>query len=156
MRIPEPRIPHAEPRAPSYALVWWDPNTLKLGAEVKFGLRQEELIGKDAPREIVQADLKAYEDWKTKRDGAIEHGSSPSLVVHTATERAAALVRGEGGVAADQEPGTEHAPGTRHEALTPSLSSNCPVTSTVRPDRATARSCTPYSRPYLLTPIMTA
>ena len=113
---PEPRIPNSEPRAPSYALVWWDPNTLKLGAEVKFGLRQEELIGKDAPPEIVQADLQAYEDWKTKRDGAVEYGSSPSLVVRTATERAAALVRGEGGVTADQEPGSEHAPGTRDEA----------------------------------------
>ena len=107
-----PLAPGAQRLAPRYTLVWWDPSTLKLGAQVKFGLRQEELIGKDAPPEIVQADLQAYEAWKTKRDRAVEHVSSPSLVVQTATERAAVLVRGEAG-GADQESGSEHARGTR-------------------------------------------
>ena len=107
-----PLAPSAQRLAPRYTLVWWDPSTLKLGAQVKFGLRQEELVGKDAPPEIVQADLQAYEAWKAKRDRAVEHGSSPSLVVQTATERAAALVRGEAG-GTDEQSGSEHARGPR-------------------------------------------
>ena len=102
---PNPQTPNLP--TPSYSVVWWDPKTLKLGAQVRFGLRQEELIGKDAPPEIIQADLRAYEDWKTQRDHAIEHGSSPSLVVRTVTECAAAAVHGEAGARPAEEPGTE-------------------------------------------------
>ena len=103
---PNPLTPDPQPPTPSYSVVWWDPKTLKLGAQVRFGLRQEELIGKDAPPEIIQADLRAYEDWKTRRDHAIEHGSSPSLVVRTVTECAAAAVRGEAGARPPEELGT--------------------------------------------------
>ena len=105
-RFPHALTPNPRPPTPSYSVVWWDPKTLKLGAQVRFGLRQEELIGKDAPPEIIQADLRAYEDWKTRRDHAVEHGSSPSLVVRTVTECAAAAVRGEAGARPPEEPGS--------------------------------------------------
>ena len=65
------------------------------------------MIGKDAPPEIIQADLRAYEDWKTRRDHAVEHGSSPSLVVRTVTECAAAAVRTEAGARPSKERGTD-------------------------------------------------
>ena len=114
---PNPLTPDPQPATPSYSVVWWDPKTLKLGAQVRFGLRQEELIGKDAPPEIIQADLRAYEDWKTRRDHAVDHGSSPSLVVRTVTECAAAAVRGEAGARPAEEPGTEQPRGPRHAEL---------------------------------------
>ena len=114
---PNPLTPDPHPPTPSYSVVWWDPKTLKLGAQVRFGLRQEELIGKDAPPEIIQADLRAYEDWKTRREHAVEHGSSPSLVVRTVTECAAAAVRSEAGARPSKEPGTEQPRGPRHEDL---------------------------------------
>ena len=104
---PNSLTPDPQPPTPSYSVVWWDPKTLKLGAQVRFGLRQEELIGKDAPPEIIQADLRAYEDWKTRRDHAVEHGSSPSLVVRTVTECAAAAVRTEAGARPPEERGTD-------------------------------------------------
>ena len=106
-RFPHALTPNHQPPTPSYSVVWWDPKTLKLGAQVRFGLRQEELIGKDAPPEIIQADLRAYEDWKTRRDHAVEHGSSPSLVVRTVTECAAAAVRGEAGGQPPEDLGTD-------------------------------------------------
>ena len=71
-----------------YAVVWWDPGALRLGATPSFGIRQEQLIGKDAAREIVDADLAVYEQWRAQREAAIASGSRPSLVVRTATERA--------------------------------------------------------------------
>jgi ATP-dependent helicase/nuclease subunit A len=74
-----------------YGLMWWDPAKLELGAEPSFGIRRQELIGKEADRKVVEADLKAYQDWRSQRNQAIERGSTPSLVVRTAKERAAAL-----------------------------------------------------------------
>ena len=106
-RFPHAPTPNPQPPTPGYSVVWWDPKTLKLGAQVRFGLRQEELIGKDALPEIIQADLRAYEDWKTRRDHAVEHGSSPSLVVRTVTECAAAAVRTEAGARPSKERGTD-------------------------------------------------
>ncbi len=54
-----------------------------------MGLRQEELLGKDAPRDVVERDLAAYRSWRAWRDRAVEQGSQPSLLVRTVTEYAA-------------------------------------------------------------------
>lgn len=72
-----------------YGVVWWDPGALNLGAAPAFGIRQEELIGKDADPRVVAADLQAYEEWRARRAGALADGSRPSLVVRTATEHTA-------------------------------------------------------------------
>jgi ATP-dependent helicase/nuclease subunit A len=71
-----------------YGVVWWDPAQLKLGAKMQFGIRQEELL-KETEREVVEADRKAYDDWRASRDEAIARGSQPSLAVKTASEWAA-------------------------------------------------------------------
>src|SRR5262249_36487743 len=75
------------------SVVWFDPNLLHLDAQPLFGIRQEQLIGKDAPADVVAADRKRYEDWRADRDAALERGAHPSVVVQTATARALA---GEG------------------------------------------------------------
>jgi ATP-dependent helicase/nuclease subunit A len=72
-----------------YGVVWWDPHALVLDAEPRFGIRQQELIGKETKREVVDADLSAYEGWRVSRQDAVERGSEPSLLVRTATEQAA-------------------------------------------------------------------
>lgn len=69
----------------AYSVVWWDPRKLALRAEPRFGLRRKELLNEIKP-EIVSADTQAYEGWRAKRAAAIDQGSAPSLVVHTATE----------------------------------------------------------------------
>jgi ATP-dependent exoDNAse (exonuclease V) beta subunit len=73
-----------------HAAVWWDPNILHLDAQPLFGIRQEELIGKDAPADVVAADLECHERWRAARAAALERGARPSLLVDTATARAAA------------------------------------------------------------------
>ncbi|MEW5853751.1 MAG: UvrD-helicase domain-containing protein [Myxococcota bacterium] len=71
-----------------HGVVWWDPQVLKLGEQPSFGLRQEELLGKDAPPDVVAADVKAHEAWRNARDAAVAQGTTPSLEVKTITERA--------------------------------------------------------------------
>jgi ATP-dependent exoDNAse (exonuclease V) beta subunit len=77
-----------------YGVVWWDPTQLRLGAEPSFGIRRQDLIGKEVDRKVVEADLKAYEDWRSQRNDAIARGSTPSLVVRTVKEQGTLL--GEG------------------------------------------------------------
>jgi ATP-dependent helicase/nuclease subunit A len=78
----------------SYGVVWWDPSDpgkLKLGAKMQFGIRQQELL-KETDRELVEADRKAYLDWRARRDEAVRRGAQPSLIVKTASEWAAEAV----------------------------------------------------------------
>lgn len=77
-----------------YEVVWWDPTHLRLGAEPSFGIRRQDLIGKEVDQKVVEADLKAYEDWRSQRNDAVARGSTPSLVVRTVKEQATLL--GEG------------------------------------------------------------
>ncbi|HEY6291464.1 MAG TPA: 3'-5' exonuclease, partial [Terriglobia bacterium] len=73
----------------SYGVIWWDPQRLRLGVEPKFGVRQKELLNEVDPG-IVAKDIEAFTSWRASRQAAVEQGSRPSLVVHTATEYALA------------------------------------------------------------------
>ncbi len=73
---------------PGHPVVWWDPRTLRLDIDTHFGIRQEELLSKDTPEEVVEADLDTYRAWKRSRDVTVTRAAEPSLVVETATERA--------------------------------------------------------------------
>jgi ATP-dependent exoDNAse (exonuclease V) beta subunit len=75
-----------------YDVVWWDPAALRLGAQPRFGVRKEELLGKDAPRSLIDANLDRFRDWQARREHAITAGTLPSHVVCTATARAGAAV----------------------------------------------------------------
>jgi ATP-dependent exoDNAse (exonuclease V) beta subunit len=76
----------------SFGVVWWDPSQLDLGAEMQFGIRQKELL-EPTDLEVVEADRKAYTDWRAGRDEAVARGSQPGLIVKTATEWAAEAAR---------------------------------------------------------------
>jgi ATP-dependent helicase/nuclease subunit A len=70
----------------SYGVVWWDPRRLNLDAKPVFGIRRQELI-EPAPREMVDADRKRYDDWQESGRLARERGSRPSIMVEPVTER---------------------------------------------------------------------
>ena len=72
-----------------YHVVWWDPGVLALEPRAPMGVRHESLIGKGAPRAVVDETLDAYRQWETARATAIAVASEPSLVVTTASEWAA-------------------------------------------------------------------
>jgi len=88
-----PRV--ASPDAEPYGVVWWDPGRLNLGAEMKFGIRQQELL-QETDREVVEGDRNAYIDWRARRDEVIRRGSEASLIVRTASEWAAETARSAG------------------------------------------------------------
>ncbi|HVM96011.1 MAG TPA: UvrD-helicase domain-containing protein, partial [Candidatus Acidoferrales bacterium] len=69
-----------------YGVVWWDPRTLDLERQPRFGIRRLDLIGKDVDQEILQADLEAYRQWRAQRDFAVAAGSVATLTVQTATQ----------------------------------------------------------------------
>ena len=71
-----------------YPVVWWDPGTLRLDVNAPFGIRQEELLSKDTPEDVVEADLDTYRAWRRSRDETVRQAAEPSLVVETVTERA--------------------------------------------------------------------
>ena len=77
-----------------YPVVWWDPNssTLRLGVEAKFGIRQEQLLSKEAPAEVVERDLARYHAWRARRARTMSEGATPSVRVLTVTELATQLV----------------------------------------------------------------
>ena len=77
-----------------YPVVWWDPNspTLRLGVEAKFGIRQEQLLSKEAPDEVVERDLARYRAWREQRDRTVIAAAVPSLRVRTVTETAERLI----------------------------------------------------------------
>ncbi|HSP97091.1 MAG TPA: UvrD-helicase domain-containing protein [Candidatus Dormibacteraeota bacterium] len=72
-----------------YDVTWWDPALLRLGVATRFGIRQEELLGKDAPAAVREAGLQRFAAWQAARDDALTRGAQPSCTVRTATARAA-------------------------------------------------------------------
>ena len=68
-----------------YDVVWWDPALLRLDALPRFGIRQEELLGKEADRALVDRHLQAVAAWQAGRDAAIAAGAQPSASIATAT-----------------------------------------------------------------------
>jgi ATP-dependent exoDNAse (exonuclease V) beta subunit len=69
-----------------YGVVWWDPAVLALDQRAQMGVRHESLIGKDAPRAVVDETLAAFRAWEGARAAAIERASTPTLRVVTASE----------------------------------------------------------------------
>jgi ATP-dependent exoDNAse (exonuclease V) beta subunit len=72
-----------------HKLVWWDPHTLDLNRAPVFGVGREDLLGKDAPADLVEADRRAYLDFYAQRDALLERGKVPWMNVSTATQVAA-------------------------------------------------------------------
>jgi len=75
--------------AASYAVTWWDPRALALGASPPFGLRRDDLIVKTGDMFGIDERLAEHERWREARDAAIAEGARPSVNVMTATAWAA-------------------------------------------------------------------
>ncbi|HEY3154325.1 MAG TPA: UvrD-helicase domain-containing protein [Candidatus Binatia bacterium] len=71
-----------------FSVVWWDPRSLKLGAEAPLGIRRPELIVKDVAPDIVESGLAAYNSWRERRQRAVAAGSQSSVAVRTVTQSA--------------------------------------------------------------------
>jgi len=84
---------HAFEGGPSgYSVVWWDPGALKLDEKPTFGVRREDLIVKDVPRNVIADGRSRYDRWHLARDDAREKGAVPSLAVQTVRDWAAGNV----------------------------------------------------------------
>ena len=79
----------AEAGEGGYSVVWWDPGALKLDEKPTFGVRREDLIVKDVPKNVIADGRSRYDRWHLARDEAREAGAVPSLVVETARDWAA-------------------------------------------------------------------
>ena len=73
-----------------YSVVWWDPGALKLDEKPTFGVRREDLIVKDVPKNVIADGRSRYDRWHLARDDAREAGAVPSLMVEPARDWVAA------------------------------------------------------------------
>ncbi|HEY7288894.1 MAG TPA: UvrD-helicase domain-containing protein [Vicinamibacterales bacterium] len=71
-----------------YSVVWWDPGALDLDKRPPFGVRREDLIVKDVPRDVVDDGRSRYDRWVNARAEAREAGARPTLRVRTVREAA--------------------------------------------------------------------
>jgi ATP-dependent helicase/nuclease subunit A len=85
-----------------YEVVWWDPSQLRLDVPPQFGIRQEELLSKEADPADVEADAARYRSWEAEREQTIARASVPTLRIQTATERAKILAAGAAPVQAPE------------------------------------------------------
>ena len=69
-----------------YSVVWWDPGALKLDEQPTFGVRREDLIVKDVPRNVIADGRSRYDTWRLARADALAAGATPSLAVKTVRE----------------------------------------------------------------------
>src|SRR5262249_36947655 len=75
--------------ADDYSVVWWDPGPgggLKLGETAPFGVRREDLIVKDVPRNVVADGRTNYDRWRLSRQDARDSGKVPTLTLATVRE----------------------------------------------------------------------
>jgi ATP-dependent helicase/nuclease subunit A len=92
---PDDRMPDERTVAPgvhlidTYSVLWCDPRWFALGAKASFGVRRQELIGKEVRRDVVDEGRQAYDAWRAARVEARRIGGTASLVVTTARESAA-------------------------------------------------------------------
>ena len=66
-----------------YSVVWWDPSALTLGLKPTFGVRREDLIVRDVPKNVVADGRSRYDRWRLARHDARAAGAAPSMVVAT-------------------------------------------------------------------------
>jgi hypothetical protein len=71
-----------------YGVVFWDPRALAQDVATRLGIRRVDLISRDAPRAIVDADLATFQAWSSAREAALVHGSLASVRCRTATAHA--------------------------------------------------------------------
>jgi ATP-dependent helicase/nuclease subunit A len=69
-----------------YSVVWWDPGALKLDEQANFGVRRDDLIVKDVPKNVIADGRTRYDSWQLARADARAAGAAASLAVKTVRE----------------------------------------------------------------------
>src|SRR3989442_15020412 len=80
-----------------HSVVWWDPTPgsgLTLDLKPTFGVRREDLIVKDVPKNVIADGRGRYDRWHLARDDARAAGAIPSMVVETVRDWTAAVEDG--------------------------------------------------------------
>jgi ATP-dependent exoDNAse (exonuclease V) beta subunit len=88
-----------------YSVAWWDPNALTLDLKPIFGVRREDLIVKDVPKNVVADGRGRYDRWKLARHDARAAGAAASLAIVTVREWVAAEAATGGDAAAERSGG---------------------------------------------------
>ena len=107
----------------SFAVTWWDPSALHLGAEPTLGTRQKALIDKNAPESRVREGHEAVDHWTQVHVRRLATGRTPSLRVLRVTDAAHQADLAAADVAVLQVPATAPRRGGRgfgalvHEVL---------------------------------------
>ncbi len=70
-----------------YELTWWNTLGLRLEVPIALGIPQQELLGRDAPPGLVEADTRAYERWREDLTAVTGKAATPSVVAEIAIER---------------------------------------------------------------------
>ena len=106
-----------------FAVTWWDPSRLHLGAEPSLGARQKALIDRHAPESRVREGHEAVDLWTQVHVSRLASGRTPSLRVQRVTDAAHDLDLSASSVAVLQVPATGSRRGGRafgalvHEVL---------------------------------------
>jgi ATP-dependent exoDNAse (exonuclease V) beta subunit len=77
---------HRISEAGGYSVVWWDPHALSLDRQPHYGVRREDLIVKDVPRNVIADGRTLYDRWCLARSEARDRGRVPSVAVATVSE----------------------------------------------------------------------
>jgi ATP-dependent exoDNAse (exonuclease V) beta subunit len=87
------------PQAEGPAVVWWDPNVLRLEVEEQTALRYRRILEADPDGAAAAAGEAAYEAWRTARATLLSDASRPSLRVSTVTAMATRTAADDSGTA---------------------------------------------------------
>jgi ATP-dependent exoDNAse (exonuclease V) beta subunit len=109
-------------------VAWWDPAALTLGVEPSHGVRQAELMSKDADPEVVREDSERYRRWVDAHQESLTRAAAPTENVRTATEWAAVTADEAGEVAVVELPRAKRRPsGARFGALVHAVLATAPL-----------------------------
>jgi ATP-dependent helicase/nuclease subunit A len=78
--------------AKAYPVVWWDPQSLQLDAELTFGARQLALVDRQAPGAHADQGRAEYDQWAAVRRDTAARGADPSFQVNQVTQASGAHV----------------------------------------------------------------
>jgi ATP-dependent exoDNAse (exonuclease V) beta subunit len=84
-----------KPQTGRHRVVWWDPASLNLDADEAMGLRQHRLLEADESGQVSQEGIRAYEEWRARRESMLGRGRRPLRRLETATELARSAMREE-------------------------------------------------------------
>ena len=74
------------PELGSHNVVWWDPACLPKPKTANFGIRQEEILIRDAGGKAASESIRRYMEWKQDRASVLDNGSRPQFDLFAVTD----------------------------------------------------------------------